>query len=1328
MKKLAKFLLAVASVVAVSCTTDVTEDLGAQLGSQGQTTITLSLETSRTQLGEKAGEVYPLYWSEGDQISINGVASTALGANAAGSTSATFSVAGTPAKPYCIAYPAAADGQVVFAAEQTHTEGTFASGVATMYAYAADGLGLSLNHLTGVLKIGVTGSAKLVLAQISNVNRKPIAGAFDFNFEKGEATATAASKELINYSFGEGVQLSEEPTYIHAAVSAGEYDELYVTLYDEEGGVMYATIKTDETKPLVAGNVREFSNSIVYAATDTLFVVKDVASLKAFAEQAATLEKNVIFVDDVDMTGEAWTPIQGYSLKVLGNGYAIKGLTAPLFGTTSASIKGLHLRDVVLNSNNAARYGALACEVVSASAELTTIENCSVSGTFTIENPEYTPLSYTYTTKKYLNDDAKASEMAYGGLVGLSRGININDCVNNIAITVVQIAKMDNTLDVVSTIGGITGNAFRVVIDGVEYNTHLAGCVNNADILYKDKCCNTETWTVYPAVGGIAGGVYHHTGLTKGEAKEFATFHDCINYGDVTIQGVGAGMAQDTQAYPHTHAAGIVACGAYMGAYNCSNYGEITIDGSFKYICSGGISGTSWYSNVNNCHNYGAITMTEKSTFWGLMIAGISANNYNSGDYPYLTTQCTNNAPISVLGSTAANATKGMYYYRVGGIDGFGRCKSSYNTNNKEGVITCKGAVKMMNTNLKACEIGGVTAYRTTNSWTNVNNYADIIVDLNFSMLDGVEDTTTVVDDRALFIGGLAGYSSQATAESVNRGNITIKGTYNCESLFVGGCGGYAPISNNAANYGSVTLDDNISVHGGRTYVGGVVAANDYAATDRADIINKGNVYIGGTHDVIWVGGVFGHNRAGLLRAKNYGEVRVAVSEATGIHVAGLGAVFTRFWYDTNTKAITTGAAAYGYLTDCENHGEVIVATKAQISGSINVGGLVKQGQQDIIGCVNYGNITVSGGSLGSLAVGGLVKDNSAEPRKDSYNKGNISIDNYVVGGTTSTGSDLFVGGVCYSGASNTPFTNCHNEGDIVIGKNVTVANCLRVGGFICNVETVDKTNTITDCSNSGDITVYATSSVNSAGVCRIGGLISQHQKGTLKLAGTIKNSGNINFAGLQKGAIGTSIGGIFGGNDGIKTDSDKTKADCEGLIVANPSAVIINEGTVAFTGETVQKFYIGGIAAFINKYPIPDAVKIINTGDVVATGKCGAGFEANCSVSGLIGSMKAPIDGAQCFCNIDAYKYSERAMLSCKLRSATVMYTNAKVGGSIVTAYDEENDEYTTTTLKSNNYFNYLYGGKTDWTGNETYDGCTLITNKSQIDYSVPVVPDAAE
>ncbi|MBR0338664.1 MAG: hypothetical protein IIX40_00560, partial [Alistipes sp.] len=136
MKKNAILWMLAVVAVAFSCTTDATHDLGVGLGNNdGLTEITLSLEESRTQLGEKAGEVYPLLWSEGDQISINGVASTALSASEAGAASATFSVAGNPAKPYCIAYPAAPAGQVLFAEKQNYVgNGTFESGVSTMYA------------------------------------------------------------------------------------------------------------------------------------------------------------------------------------------------------------------------------------------------------------------------------------------------------------------------------------------------------------------------------------------------------------------------------------------------------------------------------------------------------------------------------------------------------------------------------------------------------------------------------------------------------------------------------------------------------------------------------------------------------------------------------------------------------------------------------------------------------------------------------------------------------------------------------------------------------------------------------------------------------------------------------------------------------------------------------------------------------------------------------------------------------------------------------------------------------------------------------------------
>ena len=225
MKNLAKIFVAVVALFAYACATDTTQDFAVKL--EGQTTeITLSLEESRTQLGAEADGHYPLYWSEGDAISVNGTASAALSAAQAGSAAATFVVDGALATPYCIAYPAAPAGQVLFAENQTHVGNTtFGSGVSTMYAYG-DSNGVQLNHLTGVLKIGVVGSATITKAQISTIDRAPIAGAFAIDFATGAVSATADSKHVINYSFGEGVQLSSETTYLHVAVPAGVYDEL----------------------------------------------------------------------------------------------------------------------------------------------------------------------------------------------------------------------------------------------------------------------------------------------------------------------------------------------------------------------------------------------------------------------------------------------------------------------------------------------------------------------------------------------------------------------------------------------------------------------------------------------------------------------------------------------------------------------------------------------------------------------------------------------------------------------------------------------------------------------------------------------------------------------------------------------------------------------------------------------------------------------------------------------------------------------------------------------------------------------------------------------
>ena len=105
MKKLAKLFFVVAAMFAsYACATDATEDLGVKLG--GQTEITISLEESRTQLGEKAGDSFPLYWSNGDKISANGFESNAISVGE-GVTAASFTIPAALEAPYCIAYPAA---------------------------------------------------------------------------------------------------------------------------------------------------------------------------------------------------------------------------------------------------------------------------------------------------------------------------------------------------------------------------------------------------------------------------------------------------------------------------------------------------------------------------------------------------------------------------------------------------------------------------------------------------------------------------------------------------------------------------------------------------------------------------------------------------------------------------------------------------------------------------------------------------------------------------------------------------------------------------------------------------------------------------------------------------------------------------------------------------------------------------------------------------------------------------------------------------------------------------------------------------------------------
>ena len=1231
MRNFTKILMAVVAMVALSCTTDTTQDLGVDLGNNGGLTeITLSLEASRTQLGEKAGDLYPLQWSEGDKISINGVESNALSTDEAGKATATFSVAGTLAKPYCIAYPAAPAGQVLFADKQTHTSNsTFASGVATMYAYAEDGFGVSLNHLTGVLKIGVVGSAKIVLAQISNANRKPIAGAFDFDFEKGEATATASSKELIEYSFGEGVQLSsEEPTYIHAVVPAGEYDELYVTLYDEDGGVMYATVKTDETKPLVAGKIREFSNNINYAPNASVFVVRDVASLKAFAEQAATLEKDVLFVADVDMTGEAWTAIDGYAGTIRGNGYAIKGLTAPLFNETNASIKSLHLRDVAITSNDAIYMGAFANKITSNDNTNVTIEHCSASGVLTVKNPTYASATKNNKTTLF-----------YAGLIGYGLGVEINDCVNKVKLNVEQSAATSTTVAEVGCYGGIVGYITYYVNSAdsslITYST-VKNCTNQGAISIDEKVWGEGKGMISHFVGGIvafnsknnviggeisncvndapislnnpanygASGEYTMVGGVVGYAqvlnKQMFKISDCVNTknGKMTISGKGTSV----------YVGGI---GGYV--YNCdwkniTNYADIEcpaiLSGHF-YIAgclsspglndSGDDAGKHIYKG-DNINNYGKVKVTGAGgTFYvgGLLARASQGEVSNSNNY----------GEVYVKPTDATSITNVI----IGGFEavgvGDGDAGSLTNCHNHAPVyIEINDAAK-----IGQFLAAGFSAY-SHRSWDNCSNEkgASLTIkgSMNLTKNNVLEDETT---DSHYAIGSMCGYkATKAIDNSSNYAdvNIDVKWTSgaNAEGVAItpfvqiGGFFGrtHQNIPDNCRNYGTLTVGGSSNESAINMAIGGLSGSNIYTCTNWN---NDCDVYISGSYHNLYAGGCVGYSHgykgAPMNNAVNNGKLYVGVDESGN----AVGTTFTLGPKIGGIIGYTLSA-----MTDCTNEGEIRYNANraASASGTLHVGGIVGYAQAEgskacsttLTRVTNNGKITIEGNNgaceVWAGGVNGYMYGKGTQTGLVNNGDFNLNMDNGCTG-------HFKIGGV--SGGIRNVLSDSENNGKITVTG--TVGKTLYLGGIVANANGYNRTN----LSSNGDIYVDANVKYD----LFIGGMAYDAANGNISYT-NCHNTANITVSDKTYVKSSVAIGGMIGK---FTTASErKTFVGCS------------NSGNITCGCKSENAQHLGGLMGYTSNGIVIVKDGFTNSGNITHRGSTNGADAIN--VGGLFGYITA--------------------------------------------------------------------------------------------------------
>jgi len=171
---------------------------------------------TKTSLGDKTADGhYPVLWSEGDRISVNGVVSEALTADEAGQNKANFTVKGEmPAAPYTAIYPSSArvsEYSVKFVSAQTPSEAGFDPNAAIM-AVQSSGEQLDFHHLAAYLRITVAYPENCKRCATKAVfcgnDSEAVAGEFGISFDESGAPVSGdvngAGEKSITVTASEG--------------------------------------------------------------------------------------------------------------------------------------------------------------------------------------------------------------------------------------------------------------------------------------------------------------------------------------------------------------------------------------------------------------------------------------------------------------------------------------------------------------------------------------------------------------------------------------------------------------------------------------------------------------------------------------------------------------------------------------------------------------------------------------------------------------------------------------------------------------------------------------------------------------------------------------------------------------------------------------------------------------------------------------------------------------------------------------------------------------------------------------------------------------------
>ena len=333
MKRVLSFVVAVCTVVFIGCQTDLTSDV---VGGSGETSLTVSLEETRTVLGGKTDGKYPLYWSEGDCIVVNGVKSSAANVDEENRSRATFEFTSTLNYPFNVTYPycsatSASKPVVEFKSEQSYVENSVDLESLPMCGYmASKGDKLTMSHIAGIVRIPVKSSfegAILKKIVITSTSNKKLAGPFNVTCSTAKIAPQQYTTSSITYTLPSNFQLSKsEESVFYISLPAINIGTCTVEFIESNNKKMTATWNANA---IAAGAVREF-NTIIYK--------RGIAgSLDGFQREEDDIITDTVFGYVRDNSGH---PIEGVPVS---DGYTVTTTDSAGYYALDASKDAWHI-------------------------------------------------------------------------------------------------------------------------------------------------------------------------------------------------------------------------------------------------------------------------------------------------------------------------------------------------------------------------------------------------------------------------------------------------------------------------------------------------------------------------------------------------------------------------------------------------------------------------------------------------------------------------------------------------------------------------------------------------------------------------------------------------------------------------------------------------------------------------------------------------------------------------------------------------------------------------------------------------------------------------